>query len=210
MTTAPAPGGAAALVVPVDELTAAAVEGTPAAAAQHRRPWRTLAGWLLLAAAAILLWPASLGGLTGLTVVSGQSMEPTYVTGDLVVTWRSAGYEIGDIVSYTVPAGQPGEGGHVIHRVSDVTMIDGEPVYTTLGDNNPAADQWQLTTGDITGAAVIHVPGAGALLGPALLPYLAAAAIGAIVTVLLWRGATDDDDTDAQTDTDTDTAGVTA
>lgn len=183
MTQAPVLDEAGACVVP-------APDDTP----QRRRGDRFLRaaiGWGLVLVAVILLWPAQWGGLSGITVVSGHSMEPTYRTGDLVVTWRSPAYEIGDIVSYTVPADQPGAGGHVIHRISAIADAGGSPVYTTTGDNNPAADQWALSSSDITGAAVLHVPGLGRLLRPALLPYVAAALIGAIVTVLLWRSQDD-------------------
>lgn len=190
-TQAPALAGADACVVP---------EGTTAERTRSGRV-RSVLGWLLVAAAAVLLWPAAWGGATGLTIVSGQSMEPTYRTGDLVVTWRSPGYEVGDVVSYTVPADQPGAGGHVIHRVSAVDDEAGRPVYTTRGDNNPADDQWALSDADVTGAAVLHVPGLGRLLGPTLLPVVTAAALGAIVTVLLWRSR-DDDEPEAPDATD--------
>ena len=36
-------------------------------------------------AAAWFLWPATLGGSSQMVVVHGQSMEPTYSPGDLVV-----------------------------------------------------------------------------------------------------------------------------
>ncbi|GAB2623374.1 signal peptidase I [Pseudactinotalea suaedae] len=161
----------------------------------------TILGWLLVAVAAALLWPAQWGGLTGLTIVSGHSMEPTYYTGDLVVTWRQAGYEPGDVVSYTVPDDQPGAGGHVIHRVATADRLDsGEMVYTTVGDNNPAADQWTLTADDIAGAAVLHVPGLGRFLGPAVLPILVAGALGGIVTVMLWSSRPEDEETDEADD----------
>ncbi len=193
MTKAPAPGRTGAFVMPVP-----------------RALIRTIGGWAFLVAAAVLLWPATWGGLTGLTVVSGHSMEPTYHTGDLVITWRQSSYEVGDIVSYTVPADQPGAGGHVIHRIDTVDVENGVTTYTTLGDNNPAPDQWALQASDITGTAVLHVPGVGRWIGPAVLPYVAAIAIGAIVCVLLWRDDDDEDENENDdTDTDTDTEDAT-
>ena len=66
---------------------------------------------VMLAVGAVLLWPAPLGGVVGLTVVSGHSMEPTYHSGDLVITARQPSYAAGDIVSYVVPAGEFGGGG---------------------------------------------------------------------------------------------------
>ena len=60
---------------------------------------------LFLVAALVVgyfLWPTSLGGCTTLTIVSGHSMEPTYYTGDLVVS-RCGDYQVGDIVVYNPP-----------------------------------------------------------------------------------------------------------
>lgn len=160
------------------------------------RRLRSAASWALVLAAAVLLWPAQWGGLVGLTIVNGQSMEPNYTTGDLVVTWRQSSYEVGDVISYTVPDGQDGAGGHVIHRVLTVDGTD-ELTYTTMGDNNPTADQWLLTAADVTGVEVLHLPGVGLVLSPAVLPYILAAAIGGIVTVLLWsRSDADEPDGD--------------
>lgn len=182
------------------DLATSASERTTAERTRAHRV-RSVLGWVLVAVAAILLWPAQWGGLTGLTIVSGQSMEPTYYTGDLVVTWRQADYAPGDIVSYTVPADQPGGGGHVIHRIVTAEPGPSGTVYTTLGDNNPAADQWAITAADITGTTILHVPGLGRVLGPAVLPIIAAAALGGIVTVLLWRDSEDDHGDPAQEDT---------
>jgi signal peptidase len=188
-TQAPDRAGTGACVT-ATEAPATTAEPTPA----RRIP--AVLGWLLVAVAAVLLFPAQWGGLTGLTIVSGHSMEPTYITGDLVITWRQASYEPGDIVSYTVPADQAGAGGHVIHRIETADAVSGETVYTTLGDNNPTADQWLITADDITGTAILHVPGLGRFFGPAVLPILLAAAIGGIVTVMLWSSRSEDDEDD--------------
>ncbi len=172
------------------ESGACAVSSVP----RHRAPRRVrgVLGWIGFAALVALLWPAQWGGLVGLTIVSGQSMEPTYHTGDLVVTVRQGSYQPGDVISYAVPAGQPGEGGHVIHRIVRVAEIDGERVHTTRGDNNPTDDQWAITGPDITGTALFHFPGVGRFLGASLLPIILAGALGGIVTVLLWPTTPED------------------
>ncbi|MBF0817094.1 signal peptidase I [Microbacterium paludicola] len=177
-------------------ISAPAVEGgvaAPAAgsraarrSARSRGRVRGVVGWLLLALAVVLLWPAQFGGLTGLTVVNGHSMEPVYRTDDLVASFRQTGYAVGDIVSYRVPQGQPGAGGRVIHRIASASDVDGETVYTTQGDNNPQADPWTIRDGDILGRAIVAVPGVGAGLTPEGAPLILALSLGVIVTVLLW------------------------
>lgn len=153
----------------------------------------------MLVAGVVVLWPAQWGGFVGLTIVSGQSMQPTYETYDVVVTVAQSSYAPGDVISYVVPEGQPGAGGHVIHRIAEVDASGGDVVYVTIGDNNPTADEWVIGTDDVIGRAVFHVPGAGTIFTPEMFPYLLAGAAGLIVTVLLWspmrRGA-DDDETD--------------
>ena len=49
------------------------------------------------------LRPESLGGRAAYVLVSGQSMEPRYHTGDLVLVQRHAGYHVGQVIAYRVP-----------------------------------------------------------------------------------------------------------
>ena len=156
----------------------------PADAGRGRvvRALRSLVGWLAVAAGVIVLWPAQLGGIVGLTIVSGHSMEPSYLTGDLVVTVRQASYVVDDVVSYVVPEGQPGAGGRVIHRI--VTAEDG--VYTTLGDNNAEPDPWAFEAADVTGRALFRLSGLGTIWSPQVFPIIIAIALGGIVAVVLW------------------------
>ncbi|MFM9597455.1 S26 family signal peptidase, partial [Streptomyces scabiei] len=66
---------------------------------RRRRRATRLVGLVLAAVAVVVLWPATWGGITGLTIVNGHSMEPTFSSGDLVVTVRQFSYAVGDVVS---------------------------------------------------------------------------------------------------------------
>lgn len=143
------------------------------------RRLRALAGWLVVVAAVAALWPASLGGWSSLTVVSGRSMEPALHTGDIVVGWRTGSYDVGDVIVYEVPDGQPGEGHKVIHRITDVGAT-----YTTQGDNKASADPWTPTAADVVGRRLFTVPAGAKVLG--VLPYLLAVVAGALITAALW------------------------
>jgi signal peptidase len=81
-------------------------------------------------------WPASFGGCSALTIVAGESMEPALSRGDLAATW-CAQPEVGDVVVFRVPAGEPGEGRLVIHRIVDG---DGTTGWVTRGDNSERVD----------------------------------------------------------------------
>lgn len=210
MTTAPAtqPERSGAVVIDAPSATRRELrERRRSDESRESQPLRTLLSWTMLLVAVALLWPSQLGGLTGLTVVHGQSMEPTYSTGDVVVTLRQPGYGPGDVISYEVPDGQPGAGGHVIHRVHSIGA-DGR--YLTIGDNNDTLDAWTITDADVIGKAVLHLPGAGVVFTPQVLPYVVAMSLGAIVTVLLWgpgrRDQDDDEDADSPEQFETDRA----
>ena len=149
---------------------------------------RTLVIWLLFAAA-VVVWmftirPHSMGGPGGYVMVRGISMEPTYHTGDLVLTHRRPTYGNGDIVAYRVPKGDPGEGLVVIHRIIGGSAADG---FIVQGDNNPTVDDWRPKPGDIVGKAWFIVPRAGKVLfflhSPLTLAALAASI--AVATVLV-------------------------
>ena len=136
----------------------------------------------------VALWPATWGGLIGITVVNGHSMEPSFETNDLVLTVRHRFYEVGDVISYKVPEGQDGAGGRVIHRIIAVDDSNTTAVYTTQGDNNTSVDPWTFTTPDVVGEAALRIPGIGAAFNGSS-GLLAGAAAGLLVLVLLWPSA---------------------
>jgi signal peptidase len=138
---------------------------------------------LILAAAGwfVFLRPTSLGGSATWIIVRGDSMLPTYQTGDLIVFAAAPSYAVGDVVAYRVPAGELGAGRIVMHRI-----VGGDANGLILqGDNNPAPDPWQPAVGDVVGAVWLVGPQLGrpiALLHqPALAAALAAAVMVAVV-----------------------------
>lgn len=154
---------------------------------------RILSG-LFVAIALVVLWPAQYGGITGLTVVHGESMEPVYYTGDLVVSVKFPTYAIGDVISYTVPTGQDGAGGRVIHRIVSIDESSGSPILTTLGDNNLGhTDPWVIGPQDVMGKALFSVPGVGDLIGGVSNPLLIGLICGVLVTVVLWSSDSKED-----------------
>ena len=93
-----------------------------------RRTAQRIAGFAVLAAivaCALLVWPGFLHGGTAYVIVSGNSMDPTLHGGDLVLTVRHSSYDVGDVVAYRIPEGQPGAGVLVIHRIDPVTGPEG-------------------------------------------------------------------------------------
>jgi len=161
-----------------------------AGAGHPRRPLGMLGNIALMAVvvvAAWLLWPTSLGGGTTLTIVSGHSMEPTYYTGDLVVT-RAGTPKVGDIIVY-----QPKDvgGARVIHRIVGGNATDG---WIMKGDNNDFLDPWTPRGSEILGGARLHLPHLGTVALFLVSPVLWVGLILIAGALLLWPR---DDRTDA-------------
>ncbi|WP_199422789.1 signal peptidase I [Actinotalea solisilvae] len=131
-----------------------------------------VAGWLL--------WPSSLGGCTTLTIVSGRSMEPTFYTGDLVVS-RCGPVEVGDVITYSPP---DVGGARVIHRIVDGTA-DG---WVVQGDNNDFLDPWTPTEENILGSAVLHLPHVGRFASILLSPLTWLSLLVVALAVMVWPG----------------------
>lgn len=110
-----------------------------------------VAGWF------VFLRPVALGGPASYVIVSGRSMEPTLLSGDFVFAFRQGNYSIGDLVAFRVPAGEPGEGAAVIHRI---VGQEGQE-FITQGDNSGQPDTWRPTAQDILGRLRFSLPGGG-------------------------------------------------
>lgn len=136
--------------------------------------WIRLAGhvlaWVVLGVAvavlaAVVLVPRVMGWVP-LTVLSG-SMEPTITTGSQVVVEpvrgpaEVAALEVGDVIT-VMP--RPEDPTLVTHRVVTKRWgADGSVVLTTQGDANATEDPWRLTSTQVRGRVLYHVPYVGYL-----------------------------------------------
>lgn len=151
-----------------------------------------IANLLALAAfvAVLLVWalalrPQALGGTALYVLVRGDSMLPTYDTGDLLIMRPSDDYAVGDVVAYRVPEGELGEGRLVVHRIVGGDAKDG---FVLRGDNNPAPDPWSPRGGDMAGEPWVAVPAVGRVIAWLQQPVVAGAlAASLMVTWLLAR-----------------------
>ena len=110
-----------------------------------RRAGRLASGAALAVAALavlLVLAPAAIGW-ERYAIVSG-SMSGTYDRGTLVLaeTVPVAELRVGDVITYTPPAGD-----HLItHRIHSIERdASGTRVFHTKGDANPVADPWTFT-----------------------------------------------------------------
>jgi signal peptidase len=161
-----------------------------------RSPARRIAasaGTALIVALAIFLWPTRLGGSSSLVIVQGDSMSPTYRSGDLLTTRTEPHYEPGDVVVYRIPRGQAGGGDLVVHRL---VAVEADGTLVTRGDNRAFPDNFGATTHDIVGSVRHRIPGGGLGLLAVSRWWTLAIVAGAIATVSLWPAAVGSDDPD--------------
>ena len=162
----------------------------PARRGHLRRAAGILATVLTLLAAGAwftLLRPTTLGGPAQYVVIHGNSMFPTYLEGDLIITRTQPSYYTGEVVAYTVPKGEIGAGHIVIHRIIGGDGVHG---FTLQGDNNPSADPWHPTLKDIVGTTWTRVPRAGKLLADIHQPLVLGGIAAGLTVLFLLAGGT--------------------
>lgn len=137
---------------------------------------------VLIGVAAWFLWPTALGGSTRFVVVQGHSMEPVYHLGDAVVVKELAHPQVGDVIVFSIPAGEPAAGMLVVHRIHGV-RADG--TFETKGDNRRYPDTFRIRRADILGSPAWTLPHFGRLVGLAADPLVVGATAGTIARILL-------------------------
>ena len=130
---------------------------------------------------ALFFRPQMLGGPISNIAVSGNSMLPTYQSGDFLIVKEEDSYAVGDIVVYAIPADDVGAGRRVVHRI----VGGDETGFEMRGDNNPNLDPWRPTQDQIVGQVWFRIPSLAALLSHLRNPTFLAITIGFVVFALL-------------------------
>ena len=113
-----------------------------------------------IAAIAVLLIVSALpitGNYKVMTVLSG-SMEPTIKTGAVVVVKPEKEYKIGDIITFRAYGKNKTP---VTHRIYDIKVNAGTPIYITKGDANNAPDEREVRKREIIGKMLFSIPYVG-------------------------------------------------
>lgn len=128
----------------------------------------------------LVFGPVALGGPATFTIVTGHSMEPTFMDGDLVIARERPSYGVGDVIVFPVERGRV-----IIHRLIAGNAEDG---WITQGDNNDRRDSWTVPDSVILGEKWLYFPRAGLpfrwtqqnpmLFGAGVALFVAVSAIG--------------------------------
>ena len=93
-------------------------------------------------------------------IVESGSMEPSILTGSLVVIRPQISYGVGDVVTFeSASADVP-----TTHRIVGVRESAGKPFFMTKGDANEEADTQEAALRSVIGKVIIAVPYAGFVL----------------------------------------------
>jgi signal peptidase I len=115
---------------------------------------------LLLLAALAAIWiafaPTMIGGRASYVVVDGNSMEPVFHQGDLVIIHAASTYNVGEIVTFH----NAEVNAFVIHRVIAIEQDH----YVFKGDNNSWIDTYRPTRAELIGKQWIHIPKLGGVM----------------------------------------------
>ena len=107
------------------------------------------------------------GNFKVLTVQSG-SMMPAIKTGSIVLVKPTNNYKIGGIITF----GQISKTKTpTTHRIAEIEMANGQPIYTTKGDANNAPDQKQVSAKEVIGRVLLDVPFLGYAVAAAKKPW---------------------------------------
>jgi signal peptidase I len=119
-------------------------------------------GFGLMVVAWITFAPVQFGGQAAYVIVTGNSMEPVFHRGDLVILRKASDYQIGDIATYRHP-----DIGPVIHRI---VALEGSR-FVFKGDNNTWVDSYQPVQAELIGKFWLYVPFAGKIMGLLRTPW---------------------------------------
>ena len=116
--------------------------------------------------------PTRVGGAASYIIVIGNSMEPTFHIGDLIIVHEEPAYQIGDAVTYR----NQELGSFVFHRI--VSQKLGR--YSLQGDNNSWIDTYEPSQAEIIGKLWLHIPKGGGVIQKMRNPVAMAVIAGAL------------------------------
>lgn len=123
------------------------------------------------------LAPTQLGGAVTYVIVDGNSMEPRFRFGDLVLVRTESAYGAGDAVVYR----NAEMGRYVFHRIVGTELSQ----YILKGDNNSWLDSYQPVQDEIIGKLWVHIPKAGKVVEWVRLPINMALTVALLGGVLM-------------------------
>lgn len=92
-------------------------------------------------------------------LIQSGSMEPSIMTGDIVIVQENSNYMMGEVVTFINK-----EGRTVTHRIAGTTGADSSTQFKTKGDANRSSDEDTVSLNNILGKVIFVVPKIGFLV----------------------------------------------
>ena len=126
----------------------------------------------------IFLAPRQVGGNVFYVIVYGNSMEPLFKLGDLVLLRPSINYKVNDTIAYF----NPNLNNYIFHRIIDVDANR----YILKGDNNAWIDAYQPQYNEILGKLWLRIPYLGKVFQVLRNPVIISLGIGSSGLMLFY------------------------
>lgn len=140
--------------------------------------------WIVMMIAMWLAFaPVQAGGMASYIIVIGNSMEPNFHIGDLVIVHEEAQYQVGDAVVYKNRELE----NFVFHRIISQSMGR----FTLKGDNNTWTDTYQPAREELLGKLWLHIPKGGSAIQKMRSPFamaLIAGVLGGVLAASILKG----------------------
>jgi len=117
-----------------------------------------IVAFIVVVAVLLIVSVLPITGNYKIMVVQSGSMAPAIKMGSIVAVKPADDYKIGDVITFGPYTRTKAP---TSHRIYDIKVIDGQPVYITKGDANNAPDAREITKRDVLGKVLFSVPYVG-------------------------------------------------
>jgi signal peptidase len=114
-----------------------------------------LLAFVVMVAILLIFSAFPIAGNYKIFVVQSGSMAPAIKMGSLVIVKPANDYKIGDVITFGPYSRTKAP---TTHRIYDIKVVNGQPVYITKGDANNAPDTREITKRDILGKVLFSIP----------------------------------------------------
>jgi len=110
-------------------------------------------GFLAIVAVLLVVSAFPITGNYKVLMVLSGSMEPEIKSGSVVVVKPADDYRIGDVITFNGLKQKE----LITHRIEEIKVVGGTPVYITKGDANNAPDRKEVSKKDIIGKVLFDI-----------------------------------------------------
>jgi len=144
-------------------------------------------GALIFVALVVVASAFPIKGNIQIKVVESGSMEPAIKTGSVALIKPAASYKIGDIITFEGNfKNAKGQKVPTTHRIIEMRVERGNPVYITKGDANEEQDTREATHSQVIGKVYLTIPYLGYAIETARTTYGFMALILIPAAIIMW------------------------